>query len=300
MAVRGRYTSSMGRQPAVGSRSRVGEGEPHQPNRGNRQRRGLARRANRLARARIHRDAEALVYRAGPSFDERGRARAKPGGRPGGNRREPDERVGALQVHYAETFIVPAAAGRYTIRPANGRRRAARYGRRSERTHELRPTSTHRADHSPLGFRYFPGGYGPQPEVRKLDSIRASLLDPQCSGPADVYAIAMDVGRVEYRDVRRAHAVVWSRDVRGREIGRGTDRSQGQCIAFPNTAVEPSGDLRDLVGPAHILMQEHAADDPGRCFAIYAKAGELVLVPPGWAHATISAIHGTFDLRSIV
>ena len=39
-------------------------------------------------------------------------------------------------------------------------------------------------------------------------------------------------------------------------------------------------------------MQEHAADDPGRCFAIEAGPGEVVVVPPGWAHATVSADAG--------
>lgn len=42
-------------------------------------------------------------------------------------------------------------------------------------------------------------------------------------------------------------------------------------------------------GTAFVYMQERAADDPGRCFAIVARAGEIVVVPPGWAHATISA-----------
>jgi len=36
-------------------------------------------------------------------------------------------------------------------------------------------------------------------------------------------------------------------------------------------------------------MQETDRDDPRRCFAITAGAGEVVIVPPGWAHATISA-----------
>ena len=35
-------------------------------------------------------------------------------------------------------------------------------------------------------------------------------------------------------------------------------------------------------------MQETANDNPGRCFAVEAIAGEVVIVPPGWAHATIS------------
>ena len=42
-------------------------------------------------------------------------------------------------------------------------------------------------------------------------------------------------------------------------------------------------------GKAIIYMQETAKDHPGRCFAVEAGPGEVVIVPPGWAHATISA-----------
>ncbi|MGF1635749.1 MAG: glucose-6-phosphate isomerase family protein, partial [Cyclobacteriaceae bacterium] len=42
-------------------------------------------------------------------------------------------------------------------------------------------------------------------------------------------------------------------------------------------------------GKAIILMQETAKDDPGRCFAVEAGPGEVVVVPPSWAHTTISA-----------
>jgi glucose-6-phosphate isomerase, archaeal len=30
------------------------------------------------------------------------------------------------------------------------------------------------------------------------------------------------------------------------------------------------------------------SDDPGRCFAVTAERGDVVVVPPGWAHATLS------------
>ena len=144
---------------------------------------------------------------------------------------------------------------------------------------------------SPLGFRYLPGGYGPQPEVRKLDSIRASLLDPDCSGPADVYAIAMDVGRVEYRDVLQQHMLLFGvvTYAAGR-LGAEPIRSQGHVHRVSKHSGWSPPEIYEVwSGSAYILMQEHAADDPGRCFAIYAEPGELVLVPPGWAHATISA-----------
>jgi len=36
-------------------------------------------------------------------------------------------------------------------------------------------------------------------------------------------------------------------------------------------------------------MQETADDRPGRCFAVTARMGEIVIVPPGWAHMTINA-----------
>ena len=45
-------------------------------------------------------------------------------------------------------------------------------------------------------------------------------------------------------------------------------------------------------GRAIVYMQERAAHDPGRCFAIEAGPGEVVVVPPGWAHATVSADAG--------
>ena len=48
-----------------------------------------------------------------------------------------------------------------------------------------------------LAFEYGAGMFGPEPEMRRLDAIRASLRDPQCSGPDPVYGIAMDIGREE-------------------------------------------------------------------------------------------------------
>jgi glucose-6-phosphate isomerase, archaeal len=36
-------------------------------------------------------------------------------------------------------------------------------------------------------------------------------------------------------------------------------------------------------------MQETTDENPGRCFAVHARPGDVVIVPPNWAHATISA-----------
>ncbi|MGH9612957.1 MAG: cupin domain-containing protein, partial [Bryobacteraceae bacterium] len=42
-------------------------------------------------------------------------------------------------------------------------------------------------------------------------------------------------------------------------------------------------------GRALIYMQERLDNEPGRCFAVDARPGDRVIVPPVWAHAVISA-----------
>lgn len=144
---------------------------------------------------------------------------------------------------------------------------------------------------SPIGFEYLPGGYGPVPEIRTLDSIRPSLRDPDCSGPESVYAIAMDVGRKEHLESFRQNMLLFGvvTYAAGR-LGSEPVRSQGHVHRISSHSGWSPPEIYEVwSGRACILMQEHTAEDPGRCFAIYAGPGEVVLVPPGWAHATISA-----------
>ena len=60
---------------------------------------------------------------------------------------------------------------------------------------EIKPTV------NPMGFYYGEGVFGPKVENRTLDSIRKSLLDPNCKGPETVYSIAMDVGKNEHLEL---------------------------------------------------------------------------------------------------
>ena len=46
-----------------------------------------------------------------------------------------------------------------------------------------------------LAFEYGSAMFGARPELRALNSIRPSLLNPDCDGPDPVYGIAMDLGR---------------------------------------------------------------------------------------------------------
>jgi len=142
-----------------------------------------------------------------------------------------------------------------------------------------------------LGFLYDGDAFGPTPEVRTLDAIRATLLDPAARGPAEVYSIVMDVGRYRDRNCLLQNqllfgVVTFAADT----VGEEPVRSQGHVHAItPATGWSPPEVFQIWEGRAVILMQECADEDPGRVFAVHAGPGDVVVTPPGWAHATINA-----------
>ena len=148
-----------------------------------------------------------------------------------------------------------------------------------------------RARRSPLGFEYGPGVFGPAAELRRLDAIRPSLRDPGCQGPDPVYAIAMDVGREGDRaELARRLLLFGVVTYAAGRLGEEPVRSQGHVHRRAAHSGWSPPELYEIwSGRAVVYMQERAADDPGRCFAIEAAAGEVVVVPPGWAHATVNA-----------
>lgn len=143
----------------------------------------------------------------------------------------------------------------------------------------------------PLGFSYQSGSFGPQAELRTLDSIRPSLRDLNCTGPDPVYAIAMDVGRDENRADLQKHMLLFGAvTYAAGRLGDEPVRSQGHVHRVSSHSGWSPPEVYEIwSGMACVYMQEYAADDPGRCFAITAGPGSLIVVPPGWAHATVSA-----------
>jgi glucose-6-phosphate isomerase len=144
----------------------------------------------------------------------------------------------------------------------------------------------------PFGFRYGKDVFGPEPEIRTLESIRKSLSDSNCDGPAEVYSIAMDVGKLEHKkDLRERHLLFGVVTYAAGTLGKEPVRSQGHIhknSAYANHWSTPEV-YEVWSGKAIIYMQETANDYPGRCFAVHADPGDVVIVPPSWAHATISA-----------
>ena len=142
-----------------------------------------------------------------------------------------------------------------------------------------------------LDFRYGAGVFGPRPEYRSLDSIRPSLRNPHSTGPDPVYAIAMDVGRLEDRQelIRRMllfGVVIYASGT----LGDGPVRSQGHVHAISPHCGWSTPELFEVwEGVAIIYGQEKSGDDPGRCIAVEAGPGEQVVMPPGWSHYVVNA-----------
>jgi len=145
---------------------------------------------------------------------------------------------------------------------------------------------------NPIGFTYGTDCFGPKVENRKLDDIRQSLMNPNCSGPETVYSIAMDVGKNKHHDfLKKQHLLFGTVTYAKGSLGKEPIRSQGH---IHKTSVYGQNWSTPEVyqiwsGKAVIYMQEFADDNPGKCFAVYAEPGDVVIVPPAWAHATISA-----------
>jgi glucose-6-phosphate isomerase, archaeal len=144
---------------------------------------------------------------------------------------------------------------------------------------------------APMGFRYGSGVFGPEVEYRSLDSIRKSLRDPKCTGPDPVYAIAMDTGKREHLPMLVERKLLFGAvTYAAGRLGREPVRSQGHVHKkVRGNTLSPPEIYEIWTGRAIICMQEYAEDDPGRCFAVEAAPGDVVVVPPDWAHATISA-----------
>jgi glucose-6-phosphate isomerase, archaeal len=148
-----------------------------------------------------------------------------------------------------------------------------------------------RFDASSMDFHYGDGMFGPRPEYRRLDAIRGSLRDPNCSGPDPVYAIAMDVGRlVDLAELNRRMLLFGVVMYAGGRLGDEPVRSQGHIHAISPHSGWRAPELFEIwEGRAIVYGQEKSGDVPGRCVAVEARPRDKVVLPPGWAHFVVNA-----------
>lgn len=142
-----------------------------------------------------------------------------------------------------------------------------------------------------LAFDYGADVIGPPAELRRLEDIRKSLRDPQCSGPDPVYGIAMDVCRREdVADLHERYLLFGVVAYASGQLGDEPVRSQGHVHAIALHCGWSTPEIFEIwEGRAIVYAQEFAEDEPGRCIAIEVGPGEQVVVPPNWAHCVINA-----------
>lgn len=156
---------------------------------------------------------------------------------------------------------------------------------------QFNPGFTITMDEEHLDFIYGEGAFGPVCEKRRLQDIRSSLADAQAEGPDVLYSIAMDVGMEKDREeiVKRNllyGAVAYAKGT----IGKEPVRSQGHIHAISPSCHASTCEVYEIwSGEAFIYMQQYGGDDAGNCYAVHAKPGDVVIVPPGWVHATVNA-----------
>lgn len=141
------------------------------------------------------------------------------------------------------------------------------------------------------GFRLGADCFDRGVEFRKLDSLRKSLRDPDCDGPENVYAIMMDVGRRQDLLAMEERMLLFGVvTYAAGSLGQEPIRSQGHIHKRSAHCGWSTPEVYEIwTGKAIIYMQESGEDDPGRCYAVEAGPGDVVVVPPDWVHATISA-----------
>jgi glucose-6-phosphate isomerase len=140
-------------------------------------------------------------------------------------------------------------------------------------------------------FTYDDGVYGPPTETRRRSEVRHTLRDGGATGPEKLYAIAMDVGRKKDQDVLIENMLLLGvcGYAKG-HLGAEPIHSQGHIHAVsPHSGWSPPEIFEIWTGEAIIFMQEHVGEDPGRCHAVRAQEGEIVVVPPFWPHMVINA-----------
>lgn len=147
------------------------------------------------------------------------------------------------------------------------------------------------AKRKPLGFQYGENVFGPEPEIRKLDDIRESLVNQNCCGPEELYSIAMDVGvKEDQMEIKSRNLLFGVVTYAKGTIGKEPIRSQGHIHAVSSSCGTSTPEVYEIwEGEAVVYMQQSGEDNPGICYAVYAREGEVVIVPPGWVHATINA-----------
>ena len=142
-----------------------------------------------------------------------------------------------------------------------------------------------------MEFIYGKDVFGPLTEKRQLEDVRQTLRDYHSKGPEILYAIAMDTGKQEHqKDLENRNLLYGICIYASGQIGVEPIRSQGHIHAISPSCNYSTPEMYEILqGEAYIFMQKGAGSETTKAYAVLCKAGEKIIVPPGYAHYTVNA-----------
>ena len=127
----------------------------------------------------------------------------------------------------------------------------------------------------------------PPPSVRTVADMRPVLSDPSCRGSEPLYFMYRDLAKsdadrhwLHAQNLRYDITVIPTRDLCGEWV-----KTKGHYHPKNAAGVGYPEIYEVLDGAAHFLLQSRTLDD---VVMIEARAGDLVVMPPGYGHITIN------------
>lgn len=144
-------------------------------------------------------------------------------------------------------------------------------------------------DLAALTFEFGASMHAVPAERRRLDAIRASLMEPDCMGPDLLYTIYMDFCRECDRsrvvgDGLLYGGVIYAAGAMGREFVRSQGHrhtSNPQGVSYPEV-------YEFWHGHGLLYMQREAGREVSDCRVMHCSPGDVVIVPPDWVHLTVN------------
>ena len=139
----------------------------------------------------------------------------------------------------------------------------------------------------------------PPPTVRTIGEVRGVLLDPACECPEPLYFMYRALSKtpedgrwLRDHDLRYDVTVIPARTLCGEYVKtKGHHHPEnGKGVPYP--------EIYEVIdGVAHYLIQTRSGDDVR---LLEARAGDLVIIPPGFGHVTINPGDTTLTMANIV
>jgi glucose-6-phosphate isomerase len=142
-------------------------------------------------------------------------------------------------------------------------------------------------------------GQLPDPEVRTLDDMREVIADPSCPYRGPLYQMFRDLAR-NPRDRQWLARQLLRYDITripARTICGEYVKTKGHFHPPSPSRIDYPEIYEVLDGTAHFLLQGRDGLD---VMVIEARAGEKVIVPPGYGHVTINPGSGDLAMANIV